>query len=99
MPPEAQVTKPIYNTKVDVFSYGNLMTHVFSGEWPIPTAAFRVDPSNLNVTVPATKIERIQGGVPPGHGGQPPPYSTDPPVSQQQPTLPTRGPGHPDSYQ
>jgi len=58
MPPEAQVTKPIYNTKVDVFSYGNLMTHVFSGEWPIPTAAFCVDPSNPNVMVPATEVER-----------------------------------------
>jgi len=58
MPPEALVTKPIYTTKVDVFSYGNLMTHVFSGEWPIPTAVFRVDPSNPNVMVPATEVER-----------------------------------------
>ena len=58
MPPEALVTKPIYTTKVDVFSYGNLMTHVFSGVWPIPTAAFRVDPSNPNVMVPATEVER-----------------------------------------
>ena len=58
MPPEALVTKPIYTTKVDIFSYGNLMTHVFSGVWPIPTAVFRVDPSNPNVMVPATEVER-----------------------------------------
>ena len=58
MPPEALVAKPIYSTKVDTFSYGNLMTHVFSGAWPIPTEAFRVDPSNPNVIVPATEVER-----------------------------------------
>jgi len=58
MPPEALVTKPIYTTKVDIFSYGNLMTHVFSGEWPIPTSVFRVDSSNPNVMVPATEVER-----------------------------------------
>ena len=58
MPPEALVTKPIYTTKVDVFSYGNLLTHVFSGVWPIPAAAFRFDPSKPNVMVPATEVER-----------------------------------------
>ena len=58
MPPEALVTNPIYTTKVDIFFYGNLMTHVFSGVWPIPTSVFHVDPSNPNVMVPATEVER-----------------------------------------
>ena len=37
MPPETQVPRPRYSTKVDVFSYGVMMVHLFSGQWPFPT--------------------------------------------------------------
>ena len=36
MPPEAMIANPTYNTSIDVFSYGVLMIHVFSGQWPEP---------------------------------------------------------------
>ena len=39
MPPEALVANPVYTTKLDAFSYGILMVHVFCGRWPIPDAA------------------------------------------------------------
>ena len=43
MPPEALVAAPTYSTEIDVFSYGVLMIHIFSGEWPLPTME-AVDP-------------------------------------------------------
>ena len=36
MPPEVMVANPKYDTSVDIFSYGILMIHVFSGRWPDP---------------------------------------------------------------
>ena len=40
MPPEALATKPVYNEKVDVFSYGCLILHVLTCQFPEPTDAF-----------------------------------------------------------
>ena len=42
MPPETMVENPKYDDNVDVFSYGVLMIHLFTGKWPIPTP-IRVD--------------------------------------------------------
>ena len=36
MPPEVNVANPRYGTSVDIFSYGILMVHIFSGRWPLP---------------------------------------------------------------
>ena len=36
MPPEVMVANPKYDTSVDIFSYGILMIHMFSGRWPEP---------------------------------------------------------------
>ena len=36
MPPEVMVASPKYDTGVDKFSYGILMIHMFSGQWPEP---------------------------------------------------------------
>ena len=36
MPPEALTVNSIYNTSIDVFSFGILMIHMFSGQWPKP---------------------------------------------------------------
>ena len=36
MPPEVMVANPNYDTSVDIFSYGILMIHIFSGSWPEP---------------------------------------------------------------
>jgi serine/threonine protein kinase len=36
MPPESLMANPVYDTSIDEFSYGVIMVHVFSGEWPSP---------------------------------------------------------------
>ena len=36
MPPEAKVNHPIYDHKLDIFSFGVVTLHVVIGEWPIP---------------------------------------------------------------
>ena len=58
MPPEAMVASPKYTSKVDIFSYGVLIVHVLSGEWPIPGVAFTIDPQNSDAVVPVTEFDR-----------------------------------------
>ena len=58
MPPEALELKPIYDTKVDVFSYGVLMVHLFSGQWPFPTNPVKVDPDDTVISI--TEADRRQ---------------------------------------
>ena len=36
MPPEALVANPVYDTKLDMFSFGILILHVVAQEWPAP---------------------------------------------------------------
>jgi serine/threonine protein kinase len=36
MPPEVMTAKPTYDTSIDEFSFGILMIHVLSGQWPAP---------------------------------------------------------------
>ena len=36
MPPEVMVANPNYGTSVDMFSYGIMMIHMLSGQWPEP---------------------------------------------------------------
>ena len=40
MPPESLRDNPVYNHKLDVFSYGCLILHVFTHEWPEPSAQY-----------------------------------------------------------
>ena len=40
MPPEALKDNPNYDHKLDVFSYGCLILHVFTHQWPAPTAQY-----------------------------------------------------------
>ena len=58
MPPEVMVANPNYDTSVDVFSYGILMIHVFSGKWPEP----QVGPTWIEAgkLIPVTEAERCQ---------------------------------------
>ena len=58
MPPEVMVAKPKYDTSVDVFSYGILMIHVLSGQWPEPQVGqvCAVD----DKLVPVSEAERRQ---------------------------------------
>ena len=58
MPPEAMLDRPKYTSKVDIFSFGILVVHILSGEWPIPSAAFAEDPNDPNGVVLVTEFER-----------------------------------------
>lgn len=58
MPPEAMVSQPQYNTKIDIYSMGVMCLHVLSGRWPFPTDAFRPDPLNSRSMLPVTEVER-----------------------------------------
>lgn len=56
MPPEVMVANPKYGTSVDIFSFGILMIHVFSGRWPEPESEqVRTEGDRL---IPVTEAER-----------------------------------------
>ena len=63
MPPEATEDPPRYTTALDCFSFGILMIHTLSGDWPIPGPATRVDPDNRNKILPVTEFERREGDI------------------------------------
>ena len=44
--------------QVDIFSYGVMMVHVLSGQWPFPGEAVRVNPNNTNDVVGVTEFDR-----------------------------------------
>ena len=56
MPPEVMLANPKYDTSVDEFSYGIMMIHMFSGQWPEP----QVGPSRIEggKLIPVTEAER-----------------------------------------
>ena len=58
MPPEALSSRPKYNTKIDIYSMGVMLIHMFCGEWPFPTDAFQPDPGDPDSLVPVTEVER-----------------------------------------
>ena len=57
MPPEVMVADPRYNTSMDVFSYGIMMIHVFSGEWPHPKVG-QVHVGSDGKLIPVSEAER-----------------------------------------
>ena len=60
MPPEALEENAHYNRKVDAFSYGVMMVHLFSGQWPFPKAAVKVDPQDNSRMIPQSEADRRQ---------------------------------------
>ena len=58
MPPEALDPKPTYNTKLDSFSYGVLMLHIFCGRWPLPSKPNRVSPDDPSKLIPQSEAQR-----------------------------------------
>ena len=58
MPPEAMFSRPKYTSKVDIFSFGVLMVHILSGEWPMPSGVYAEDPNDPNGVVSVTEFER-----------------------------------------
>ena len=66
MPPEALVAAPTYSTEIDVFSYGVLMIHIFSGEWPLPTME-AVDPHSGDGRTEAVRRQQYINAIGLGH--------------------------------
>ena len=58
MPPEALRPNPRYDVEVDVFSFGVMLVHVLSGQWPLPSEATRVDPHNPARVIGLSELER-----------------------------------------
>ena len=58
MPPEALKHNPIYDAKIDCFSYGVMIVHVLCGRWPLPDEATRVNPNDPHQLIPLTEAER-----------------------------------------
>ena len=58
MPPEVFLDDPNYSTKVDSFSYGVLMLHMFCGRWPFPIADRYVDPHDKTKFIYRSETER-----------------------------------------
>ena len=57
MPPEVMVANPKYDTSVDEFSYGIMMIHMFSGQWPEPQVGpIRAEPDGR--MTPVSEAER-----------------------------------------
>ena len=57
MPPEVMTANPKYDTSIDVFSYGILMIHIFSGRWPEPQVG-AVSTQKSNRLIPVSEAER-----------------------------------------
>ena len=55
MPPEALHTPPRYNEKLDVFSFGNVILHTVTHEWPDPGPPTRYEG---DVFVAVTELQR-----------------------------------------
>ena len=58
MPPEAFEDNPIYDHKLDVFSYGCLILHVFTHQWPEPTYQYVRKQNNPNSFMLITEWNR-----------------------------------------
>lgn len=58
MSPETLTSYPQYDTKLDSFSYGVLMIHIYCGEWPIASEYLQADPNRPGHLYPLTEIER-----------------------------------------
>ena len=58
MPPEALNPDPTYDEKLDCFSYGVLMLHIFSGRWPLPCRPNHVSPEDPNRLILLSEAER-----------------------------------------
>ena len=56
MPPEVMVACPKYDTSIDEFSYGILMIHILSGQWPEPQIGPNIKEGGI--LTPVTEAER-----------------------------------------
>ena len=60
MPLEALSNRPRYDEKVDVFSFGNLILHVCTHQWPLPAPLLAYDAQNPGTRITLTELQRRQ---------------------------------------
>ena len=58
MPPEACSDNPVYNEKLDVFSFGHMVVHVVIQRWPMPLDKYSLNPDNPDEKICRTEVER-----------------------------------------
>ncbi len=59
MPPEVMVANPCYDTSIDVFSFGVMVIHTFTAEWPEPKVGqTRIDPASSDRLIGVSEAER-----------------------------------------
>ena len=59
MPPEALMHKPIYDSSLDIFSFGCVVIHTVTEKFPIPTDQFERS-GNTNMFVKVLEVQRRQ---------------------------------------
>jgi len=59
MPPEALDDKPVYGPPLDVFSFGGIILHITSRQWPAPKSWSQIDPKTGKRTF-LSEVERRQ---------------------------------------
>ena len=61
MPPEAlEEDNPVYDTPIDVFSFAGITVHLFSEEWPTPSAQKKRDPETKKLVALSEPQRRLQ---------------------------------------
>ena len=58
MPPEASEHNPTYSTKLDVFSFGCVVIHTVTQEYPIPNCDMYVETSNMGIYKKLSEVDR-----------------------------------------
>ena len=59
MPPEVMVANPKYDTSIDEFSFGVLIIHILSGQWPEPQCSqIRME---AGLMIPVSEADRRKG--------------------------------------
>ncbi len=58
MPPEALGENPLYDSSIDIFSFGHLTLYCIVQEYPVPTAPTRPDPNNPGMVTGLTEVQR-----------------------------------------
>jgi len=57
MPPEALDDKPVYGPPLDVFSFGGVILHITSRQWPTPKSWSQIDPKTRK-RITLSEVER-----------------------------------------
>jgi len=59
LPPEALDDKPVYGPPLDVFSFGGVILHITSRQWPTPKSWSQIDPETRK-RIMLSEVERRQ---------------------------------------